>query len=117
MSPKGVKFVDLQRQFITLSEPIEKSVRYVMESGRYVGGEQVVKFEREFSDYLGTRFGVGVGSGSDALIIALKSLGIVFQSIYNYFLMSVGRGNNKYGFCPTIFYCFMRVIKKFYRVC
>lgn len=76
MSPKGVKFVDLQRQFITLSEPIEKSVRYVMESGRYVGGEQVVKFEREFSDYLGTRFGVGVGSGSDALIIALKSLGI-----------------------------------------
>ena len=71
-----VPFVDLTRQFGRYSREIMEAITKVAESGRYVGGEEVSKFERQFADYLGTRFGLGVASGSDALILALQALGI-----------------------------------------
>lgn len=71
-----INFVDLKRQYESIKDKINESVSEVLSSGRYVGGENVTNFEREFAGYLGTRFGLGVGSGSDALIIALQSLGI-----------------------------------------
>lgn len=45
-------------------------------SGRFVLGENVEQFEKEFSSYVGARFGIGVNSGSDALFLAVKALGI-----------------------------------------
>ena len=71
-----VPFVDLTRQFGRYSREIMEAITKVAESGRYVGGEEVSKFERQFADYLGTRFGLGVASGSDALVLALEALGI-----------------------------------------
>lgn len=76
MGAGNIRFVDLKRQYQSLKEDIDGAVNNVLSSGRYVGGEEVTKFEREFSDYIGTKYGFGVGSGSDALIIALQSLGI-----------------------------------------
>ena len=76
MGNVNIKFVDLRRQYETIKGQLDKSVNEVLSSGRYIGGEKVANFEKEFSEYLGTRFGLGVGSGSDALIIALQSLGI-----------------------------------------
>lgn len=71
-----VPFVDLTRQFGRYSNEIMEVVTKVAESGRYVGGDEVRKFERQFANYLGARFGLGVASGSDALILALQALGI-----------------------------------------
>jgi dTDP-4-amino-4,6-dideoxygalactose transaminase len=45
-------------------------------SGRFVLSENVEQFEKEFSSYVGARFGIGVNSGSDALFLAVKVLGI-----------------------------------------
>ncbi|MCL4479956.1 MAG: DegT/DnrJ/EryC1/StrS family aminotransferase [Candidatus Thermoplasmatota archaeon] len=76
MNINSIKFVDLKRQYESIKEDLNGAVNNVLLSGRYVGGDQVKKFENEFSEYLGVKFGLGVGSGSDALIIALQSLGI-----------------------------------------
>ena len=72
----NVRFVDLKRQYECIKDKMDENISEVLSSGRYVGGEKVANFEREFSEYLGVKFGLGVGSGSDALIIALQSLGI-----------------------------------------
>jgi dTDP-4-amino-4,6-dideoxygalactose transaminase len=50
--------------------------RQVLESGRYILGPELEAFEAEFAAYLGVRHCVGVANGTDALTIALRSLGI-----------------------------------------
>lgn len=70
-----VPFVDLTRdssQLNAVSEAFERVVR----SGRYVLGPEVEAFEREFASFCGCGYGVGVASGTDALFLALKALGI-----------------------------------------
>jgi len=51
-------------------EKIKNVVLDVIDSGRYIGGEQVKKFEKEFASYIGVEECVGVNSGTDALIAA-----------------------------------------------
>jgi dTDP-4-amino-4,6-dideoxygalactose transaminase len=53
---------------------IDAAVARVLESGRYILGEEVSAFEREFAAYIGVRHGLGVASGTDALVLALKAL-------------------------------------------
>ncbi|HLZ34398.1 MAG TPA: DegT/DnrJ/EryC1/StrS family aminotransferase [Nitrospira sp.] len=55
---------------------IDAAVARVMQSGAYILGKEVSAFEKEFSSYLGARYGIGVGSGTDALHIALRACGI-----------------------------------------
>jgi dTDP-4-amino-4,6-dideoxygalactose transaminase len=55
---------------------IEDAIRRVLESGRYILGEEVAAFEREFASYIGVRYAVGVGSGTEALRLALVARGI-----------------------------------------
>lgn len=55
---------------------IDAAIAGVLEGGWYILGEQVEAFEREFADYLGARHCVGVGSGTDALQLALRACGI-----------------------------------------
>lgn len=55
---------------------IDSAVQRVLKRGRYVLGEEVEAFEQEFSRYIGTRFAVGVGSGTDALQLAIRASGI-----------------------------------------
>jgi dTDP-4-amino-4,6-dideoxygalactose transaminase len=55
---------------------IDAAIRGVLESGRYVLAENVAAFEREFAGYLGVEHAVGVNSGTDALILALRELGV-----------------------------------------
>lgn len=54
----------------------EKAAQVAM-SGSYILGDEVQNFEMEFADYLGVGFVTSVGSGTDALLIALRSLGVV----------------------------------------
>ncbi|HKB40142.1 MAG TPA: DegT/DnrJ/EryC1/StrS family aminotransferase, partial [Gemmataceae bacterium] len=55
---------------------IDAAVRRVLESGWYILGQEAAAFEAEFARYLGVRHAVGVGSGTDALHLALRACGV-----------------------------------------
>ncbi|MFC3674345.1 DegT/DnrJ/EryC1/StrS family aminotransferase [Ferrovibrio xuzhouensis] len=55
---------------------IDAAIRRVLDSGWYVGGEEVAAFEAEFAAWSGSRHAVAVASGTDALIVALRGLGV-----------------------------------------
>ena len=71
-----VPFFDLTRQYKRIKGEILSATQRVCETGRFILGEEVSAFEKEFSHYCGVRYGVGVGSGTDALYLALKAAGI-----------------------------------------
>ena len=68
--------VDLTRQHQTVSQEVEARVLEVLRSGRYVGGAAVTDFETEFAHYICTDRSIGCNSGTDALYMALRALGI-----------------------------------------
>src|SRR5579863_685274 len=55
---------------------IDRAVARVLASGRYILGSEVEAFEREFAAYIGCRHAVGAGSGTDALVLALRALAL-----------------------------------------
>lgn len=55
---------------------IDEAIRRVLENGRYILGEEVLAFEREFANYIGVRYAIGVGSGTEALHLALAACDI-----------------------------------------
>jgi len=55
---------------------IDAALARVLDSGAYVLGEEVAAFEREFASYCGPAHAIGVGSGTDALVLALRGIGI-----------------------------------------
>ena len=63
-------------QYIRHQAGIDQAIARVLEKGRYVLGEEAAAFEREFADYIGVRYGVGVGSGTEALHLALRACGV-----------------------------------------
>ena len=63
---------DIQKNKKLYLNAIEK----VLDSSQLVLGQEVSLFEEEFSAFVGVEFGVGVNSGTDALFLALKALGI-----------------------------------------
>lgn len=71
-----VPFVNLKAQYNLIKTEILQAIGEVLESHQFRGGEQVTKFEREICNYIGCNYSVGVGSGTDALTLALKSIGI-----------------------------------------
>jgi dTDP-4-amino-4,6-dideoxygalactose transaminase len=71
-----IPFIDLKSEYAEINEEIAQAVQRVIKSGWFILGEEIKKFEEEFSKYIGTKYGIGVNSGSDALFLALKALGI-----------------------------------------
>jgi len=71
-----VPILDLIRQYRSLKEEIDVAIRRVLRSGRFILGEEVEAFEREIAGYLGVKHAIGVASGTDALLLSLKALGI-----------------------------------------
>jgi dTDP-3-amino-2,3,6-trideoxy-4-keto-D-glucose/dTDP-3-amino-3,4,6-trideoxy-alpha-D-glucose/dTDP-2,6-dideoxy-D-kanosamine transaminase len=67
---------DYLREYDELRDEILAAVDRVFRSGRLVLGQEGIKFEREMARYLGVTGGVGVNSGTDAIYIALASLGV-----------------------------------------
>ena len=71
-----VPFIDLRREYMELKLDISSAISRVLDSGWFVLGNEVMQFEQAFSEYVATKYAVGVNSGSDALFLALKALGI-----------------------------------------
>lgn len=71
-----IQLMDISRNYKIVEEEINKVVIEVLKSGQYIMGENVKKFEQEFSDYIGTKYAIGVGNGTDALVIALRAIGV-----------------------------------------
>lgn len=64
-------------QYLAHKPEIDKAIAKVLNDGQYILGEQTAAFEREFARCIGVKFAIGVGSGTEALHIALKAAGIV----------------------------------------
>jgi dTDP-4-amino-4,6-dideoxygalactose transaminase len=71
-----VTLADLRTQYATCGAAVENAVRRVLESGRYILGEEVESFEGAVSEVTDLPYAVGVSSGSDALLTSLWALGI-----------------------------------------
>jgi len=73
---RALPMLDLGPQLAALGDEIQHAVTRVLRSGHYILGPEVEAFEREVAAYLGVAHAVGVSSGTDALVIALRALGI-----------------------------------------
>lgn len=63
-------------QYESHKSAIDEAIRRVLESGRYILGDEVISFEREFASYVDVEFAIGVGSGTEALHLALAACGV-----------------------------------------
>ncbi|PSN12279.1 erythromycin biosynthesis sensory transduction protein eryC1 [filamentous cyanobacterium CCT1] len=75
-SPPTIPFVDLTWQHAPLQEAIQGVIKAVMTQGDFVLGQALSDFETRFAAACGTRFGVGVGCGTDAIALGLMACGI-----------------------------------------
>ncbi len=71
-----VPFLDLQAQLEPIKEEIHRVALEVIDSGKYILGEEVKVFEKEIAEYLGVRHAIGVANGSDALLLSLMASGV-----------------------------------------
>lgn len=71
-----IPYVDLVEQHAPLKSEILAAVSEILDSGQFILGQHVEEFEQQFAQLCGVRYAVGVNSGTDALIFALKALGI-----------------------------------------
>ena len=72
----AVPLLDVAAQNLALGTELQDAFNSVLHSGRYILGEEVSSFENESATRCGTVHGIGVSSGTDALLLALMSLGI-----------------------------------------
>ncbi len=79
MPAKGapVPFLDLRAASLELKPEIDEALARVLDSGWFLLGQELEGFEDEFATYLGVKHCVGVGSGLDALHLAIRALGVV----------------------------------------
>jgi dTDP-4-amino-4,6-dideoxygalactose transaminase len=96
MTPTPVKtamtvpLLDLKAQYATLKTDLDAAVHRVLESTRFIGGPEVSGLEEEVARYSQSRYAIGCASGTDALILALRALGVgpgdeVVTTAYSFF--------------------------------
>lgn len=73
---REIPYVNLKAQHAELKAPILEAVEKVLDHANFILGDEVSQFEEKLAGYCGTKYAVGVNSGTDALILALKGYGI-----------------------------------------
>lgn len=71
-----MKFINLDRQYVGQMEDLNSAAMRVLTSGRYILGPEVGAFEREFAEYCGVKYCIGVACGTDALVLSLVAAGV-----------------------------------------
>jgi len=74
--PPPIPQCDPRANYQAHRQAVAAAIARVLESGRYILGPEVAAFEEEFAAYLGVRHAVGVASGTDALALSLRALGV-----------------------------------------
>ena len=72
----NIPLIDLKAQYESLSDELNKVTLDVLSSANYILGKNVIEFEKEFAEYIGVKHAISVGNGTDALVLALKAMGI-----------------------------------------
>jgi len=85
-----VPLLDLKPQFASISNEVRAAIDRVIESQRFILGPEVEALEREISEYSQCKFGIGVSSGTDALLVALMAIDVkpgdeVITTPYSFF--------------------------------
>src|SRR6266404_9593569 len=79
MTPAGtmeVPFLDLAAQLQPIRDEIVAAITRVVDSQKFILGDEVARLEQQLAEYCGTSHAVGCASGSDALLLALKAVGV-----------------------------------------
>jgi dTDP-4-amino-4,6-dideoxygalactose transaminase len=71
-----IPLLDLKAQWLSIKDEISAAINTVVESQQFILGPQVQALEEEAAKYCGTKFAVGVASGTDALLLALHVAGV-----------------------------------------
>lgn len=71
-----IPFVDLNAQYQSIKSEIDNAIKECIAGTNFIKGKAVSEFERDFADYLGVKYCVGCGNGTDALEIIMTSLNI-----------------------------------------
>jgi dTDP-4-amino-4,6-dideoxygalactose transaminase len=71
-----IPFINITAQHKPIKDEILTAISNVIDHSQFILGDEVVEFERQFAELCGVRYAIGVNSGTDALILALKSVGI-----------------------------------------
>jgi len=71
-----IPFVDLKAQYLSIKAEMDAAIARVIDRTAFVGGPFVEEFEQAFADYCGVTHCVGVANGTDALFVALRTLGV-----------------------------------------
>ena len=75
-SKRTVPIIDLGQEYEAIKKDLTPLLETILRSGSYVLGPELVRFEKDLSQYLGVRHAIGVNSGTDAVGLALKALDI-----------------------------------------
>jgi dTDP-4-amino-4,6-dideoxygalactose transaminase len=86
----SVPMLDLKSQYAAIREEVQAAIERVMESQHFIQGPEVEALEKEIAEYSGCKYGIGVSSGTDALLVSLMTIGIkpddeVITSPYSFF--------------------------------
>ncbi|OYD09679.1 DegT/DnrJ/EryC1/StrS family aminotransferase [Paludifilum halophilum] len=71
-----IPLIDIQRQHQSLKREIEREMSRVLDSGHFILGKNGEALEKDTATYCGTRYGIGVNSGTDALFLTLRALNV-----------------------------------------
>jgi len=69
-------FIDLKSQQARIAEDVKSRMMAVLAHGRYILGPEVSELERKLADFVGVKHGIGLSSGTDALLVAMMALGV-----------------------------------------
>src|SRR5436190_22241284 len=76
VATQEIPLVDLKAQYATIRDEVRRAIDDVLESMQLTIGPNVKAFDQEFASFIGTRHSVGVGSGTDALQLAIRACGV-----------------------------------------
>jgi dTDP-4-amino-4,6-dideoxygalactose transaminase len=72
----AVPLIDLTRQYASIRDKLNEAVINVLKRGQFILGPEVAELERRIAQLCGAKYGVGVASGTDALLLSLRAAGI-----------------------------------------
>jgi dTDP-4-amino-4,6-dideoxygalactose transaminase len=72
----NIPFVDLKAQYLSIKTDIDKAINNILENANFVGGQPVKDFEQAFSAFMGVKYCIACGNGTDSIEILLQAMGI-----------------------------------------